>query len=102
MSNQETIKGIREQLKAIKQAITAIEFKLLQLELESQAPAAQTCAATAGLLISTASLVPRYRNRLPNDVHQGLLGLSRQCAPHHKVRPICLLPDSKPFLETHF
>jgi hypothetical protein len=36
-SNQETIKGIREQLKAVKQAITAIEFKLSQLESESQA-----------------------------------------------------------------
>jgi hypothetical protein len=39
MSTQETIKGIREQLKAIKEAITAIEFKLSQLESESQAPA---------------------------------------------------------------
>jgi hypothetical protein len=36
MSNQETIKGIREQLKAIKEAITVIEFKLSQLESEGQ------------------------------------------------------------------
>ena len=42
MSNREIIKGIREQLKAIKQAITAIEFKLSQLESESQAPAARS------------------------------------------------------------
>ena len=38
MSNRETIKGIRDQLKAIKEAITVIEFKLSQLESESQAP----------------------------------------------------------------
>jgi hypothetical protein len=38
MSKQEIIKGIREQLKAIKEAITVIEFKLSQLESESQAP----------------------------------------------------------------
>jgi hypothetical protein len=30
ISNQETIKGIREQLKAIKEAITIIEFNLSQ------------------------------------------------------------------------
>jgi hypothetical protein len=42
MSNQETIKGIREQLKAIKEAITVIEFKLSQLESESQAPAVRS------------------------------------------------------------
>ena len=30
MSNQETIKGIREQLKAIKDAISVIEFNLSQ------------------------------------------------------------------------
>ena len=42
MSNQETIKGIREQLKAIKEAITALELKLSQLESESQAPVART------------------------------------------------------------
>ena len=41
MSTQETVKGIREQLKAIKEAITVIEFKLSQLESESQAPAPQ-------------------------------------------------------------
>ena len=41
MSNQETIKGIREQLKAIKEAITVIEFRLSQLESESHAPAAR-------------------------------------------------------------
>jgi len=40
MSNQETIKGIREQLKAIKEAISVIEFKLSQLESESQVPVA--------------------------------------------------------------
>jgi hypothetical protein len=39
MSTQETIKGIRDQLKAIKEAISSIEFKLSQLESESQAPA---------------------------------------------------------------
>jgi hypothetical protein len=39
VSNQETIKGIREQLKAIKEAITVIEFKLSQLDSESHAPA---------------------------------------------------------------
>jgi hypothetical protein len=38
MSNQETIKGIRDTLKAIKEAITVIEFKLSQLESEGQAP----------------------------------------------------------------
>ena len=37
MNKQEIINGIREQLKAIKEAITAIEFKLSQLESESQA-----------------------------------------------------------------
>ena len=42
MSNQETIKGIREQLKALKEAITVIEFNLSQLESESQAPAARS------------------------------------------------------------
>jgi len=46
LSNQETIKAIREQLKAIKQAITAIEFKLSQLESESQAPGPERAAAT--------------------------------------------------------
>ena len=40
MSNQETVKGIREQLKVIKEAITVIEFKLSQLESETQTPAA--------------------------------------------------------------
>jgi hypothetical protein len=39
MSNQEPIKGIRDQLKAIKEAITVVEFKLSQLESESKAPA---------------------------------------------------------------
>ena len=42
MSNQETIKGIRDQLKAIKEAISVIEFKLSQLEPESQARAARS------------------------------------------------------------
>jgi len=42
MSNQETIKGIREQLRAIKEAITVIEFKLSQLESETKAPAARS------------------------------------------------------------
>ena len=42
MSTQETIKGIREQLKAIKEAIVVIEFKLSQLESESQMPAARS------------------------------------------------------------
>ena len=42
MSNQEAIKGIRDQLKAIKEAITVIEFKLSQLESENQAPAARS------------------------------------------------------------
>ena len=42
MSNQETIKGIHDQLKAIKEALAVIEFKLSQLESESQAPAAQS------------------------------------------------------------
>ena len=40
MSNLQTIKGIRDQLKAIKDAITVIEFKLSQLESETQTPAA--------------------------------------------------------------
>jgi hypothetical protein len=39
MSNQETIKGIREQLKAIKEAIAVIEFRLSQLDSENQTPA---------------------------------------------------------------
>jgi hypothetical protein len=42
MSYQETIKGIREQLKSIQEAVTAIEFKLSQLESESQAPAVRS------------------------------------------------------------
>jgi hypothetical protein len=42
MSNQETIKGIRDQLKTIKEAITVIEFKLSQLESERQTPAARS------------------------------------------------------------
>jgi hypothetical protein len=42
MSNQETIKGIREQLKAIKDAISVIEFKLSKLESESQGPATRS------------------------------------------------------------
>jgi len=46
MSNQETIKGIRGQLKAIKEAITVIEFKLSQLESESQASGPERAAAT--------------------------------------------------------
>ena len=41
MGNQ-AIKGIRKQLKAIRDAINVIEFKLSQLESESQAPAAQS------------------------------------------------------------
>jgi hypothetical protein len=41
-SNQETIKGIRQQLKVVKDAITAIEFKLSQLESERQAPTARS------------------------------------------------------------
>ena len=46
MSNQETVKGIREQLKAIKEAITGIEFRLSQLESESQAPAAEASSSS--------------------------------------------------------
>jgi hypothetical protein len=42
MSNQEVIKGIREQLKVMKEAIAIIEFKLSKLESESQAPAARS------------------------------------------------------------
>jgi hypothetical protein len=42
MSNRETIKGIREQLKAIKEAIAVIEFRLSQLESESQLPGARS------------------------------------------------------------
>jgi hypothetical protein len=42
MSNQETIKSIRDQLKAIKEAITVIELKLSQLESESQPPAVRS------------------------------------------------------------
>jgi hypothetical protein len=42
MSKQETIKGKREQLRTIKEATTAIEFKLSQLESESQAPVARS------------------------------------------------------------
>jgi hypothetical protein len=42
MKKQEIINGIREQLKAIKEALTVIEFKLSQLESESQAPAARS------------------------------------------------------------
>jgi hypothetical protein len=38
MNSRDTIKGIRDQLKAIKEAITVFEFKLSQLESESQAP----------------------------------------------------------------
>jgi hypothetical protein len=50
MSNQETIKGIREQLKAIKEAITLIEFKLSQLESESQQPGASGSRRQSGPL----------------------------------------------------
>ena len=46
MSTLQTIKGIRDQLKAIKDAITVIEFKLSQLESESQAPGPERAAAT--------------------------------------------------------
>jgi hypothetical protein len=46
MNNGETIKGIRDQLKAIKEAITAIEFRLSQLESESQAPAVRFASET--------------------------------------------------------
>jgi hypothetical protein len=42
MRNQETIKGIREQLKTITEAIAVIELKLSQLESESRAPAAHS------------------------------------------------------------
>jgi len=35
MNDQETIKGIRDQLKAIEEAITVIEFNLSQLESEA-------------------------------------------------------------------
>jgi hypothetical protein len=42
MNNPETLKGIRQQLKAIKDTITVIEFKLSQLESESQALAARS------------------------------------------------------------
>jgi hypothetical protein len=41
MNTWETIKGIRDQLRAIKEAVTVIEFKLSQLESESQVPAAR-------------------------------------------------------------
>jgi hypothetical protein len=41
-SNQETIKGIREKLKTIKEAMSVIEFKLSQLESESQVQAARS------------------------------------------------------------
>jgi hypothetical protein len=42
MSNQESIKAIREQLKGIKESITVIEFRLSQLKSESQAPVASS------------------------------------------------------------
>jgi hypothetical protein len=42
MNNQETIKDIRDQLKAIKEVIGVIEFKLSQLESQSQAPVARS------------------------------------------------------------
>jgi hypothetical protein len=40
LTYQETIKRICKQLKATKEAITVIEFKLSQLESETQTPAA--------------------------------------------------------------
>ena len=42
LTYQETIKRICKQLKATKEAITVIEFKLSQLESESQMPAARS------------------------------------------------------------